>query len=228
MALILSLETSTDVCSVALHRNGALVKETIVHESQAHASRLAPIIDEIFALTSLSIDDLSAVAVAAGPGSYTGLRIGTSTAKGICYALQIPLISVGTLNVIAKRAAQQVAENSLICPMIDARRMEVYCQIFTRELTTISDVEAKIIDSDSFSELLKTHRVFFTGNGAAKCKTFIKSHNAFFLDGIFPTASELGFIANGKFLQEKFEDLAAFEPFYLKQFEAKKSQSLLF
>jgi tRNA threonylcarbamoyladenosine biosynthesis protein TsaB len=227
MALILSLETSTDVCSVALHQNGALVKETIVHESQAHASRLAPIIEEIFALASLSIDDLSAVAVTAGPGSYTGLRIGTSTAKGICYALQIPLISVGTLNVIAKRTIPYRNENSLLCPMIDARRMEVYCQIFNGDLSPLTEVEAKVIDTESFDELLKTHQVFFSGNGAPKCKTVIKSHHAVFLDNIYPTASELGFIANAKFDEQQFEDLATFEPFYLKQFEAKKSKSLL-
>lgn len=227
MALILSLETSTDVCSVAIHRNGVLIKETIVHESQAHASKLAPIIDEIFALTSLSFNNLSAVAVASGPGSYTGLRIGASTAKGLCYALQVPLIAVETLTVIAQAAVSKVDEKSLICPMIDARRMEVYCQIFEKSLKPISGVEAKIIDTGSFDELLKAHHVFFVGNGAMKCKSVITSKNAVFLDQVTPTASALGVIAHQKFEGQQFENLSEFEPFYLKQFEAKKSKSLL-
>jgi tRNA threonylcarbamoyladenosine biosynthesis protein TsaB len=226
MAIILSLETSTDVCSVALHNSGVLITQAIVKESQAHASKLAPLISNIFNETALKISDLSAVAISSGPGSYTGLRIGTSTAKGICFALEIPLIAIPTLHILAKQAKQCVTADALICPMIDARRMEVYCQIFDYKLESQSPVEAKIIESGSFTELLSTKKMFFVGNGAAKCKEAINSHNAFFLDDIVPLAAELGNLAQERFLEQKFESLSAFEPFYLKQFEAKKARSV--
>jgi tRNA threonylcarbamoyladenosine biosynthesis protein TsaB len=226
MAIILSLETSTDVCSVALHNNGVLIRHAIVKESQAHASKLAPLISDIFNETPFKISDLSAVAISSGPGSYTGLRIGTSTAKGICFALDIPFIAIPTLKILAKEAKQHVTADALICPMLDARRMEVYCQIFDYDLESQSHVEAKIIESGSFAELLTTQKMFFLGNGAAKCKGTITSHNAFFLDDIVPLAAELGYLAQERFVEQKFEDLSAFEPFYLKQFEAKKAKSV--
>lgn len=227
MALILSLETSTDICSVALHRDGTLINEIIVDQPQAHASRLAPLIRDLVTQSSSRVSDLSAVAISSGPGSYTGLRIGTSTAKGICFTLEIPLIAVGTLEVMAARAVNQVHEKeAFLCPMIDARRMEVYCQLFNTKLEPVSGMEAKIIDESSFQELLNTHKMFFFGNGAAKCRSMLNSDNARYLDGIQPHASQLGALAGVKFVNRDFQDVSAFEPQYLKQFEVKKAKSI--
>ena len=227
MAIILSLETSTDVCSVALHQNGLLINQKIVREPQAHASKLALLIDEIVKASNLTFSALEAVAVSSGPGSYTGLRIGTSTAKGLCFAKNIPLIAVPTLEVLAHAAIDRISSGDLICAMLDARRMEVYAQVFSKPLNPISPVDAKIIESDSFRELLVNHRMFFVGNGAGKCKQVITHQNALFLDEIEPLATELGSLAEKKFQAGKFGDLSSFEPVYLKQFEAKKAKSLL-
>jgi tRNA threonylcarbamoyladenosine biosynthesis protein TsaB len=227
MSRVLSLETSTDICSVAIHNNGALIKEIVIREPQAHASKLSPLIANILKEASLSIADVNAVAVTSGPGSYTGLRIGTSTAKGICYALDIPLISIPTLDVIAAQVKDSRAGEYLICPMIDARRMEVYCQIFDKSLNTIDPIEAKVIDEKSFEELLGTQTMLFCGNGADKCRDTIKHPNAVFVDNIFPRAAVLGSLAFEKMKVNQFEDLEHFKPFYLKEFIAKKAQSLL-
>ena len=227
MALILSLETSTDVCSVALHQNEKIVREIVVAETQAHAEKLAPAIHELFESTSLSFKELNAVAVSAGPGSYTGLRIGAATAKGICFAAELPLISIPTLQLLASQAVASGKTNGLLCPMIDARRMEVYCQVFDHTLAPVQSAEAKVIDESGFGELLKTQKMFFFGNGADKCRNMIQNPNAVFLDNVVPLASAMGKIAHTKFLKREFEDLEAFKPFYLKDFVAKKSQPLL-
>jgi len=227
MAIILSLETSTDVCSVALHHNGLLIEQKIIREPQAHAAKLAPLIEDLVKISKFTFSDLNAVAVSSGPGSYTGLRIGTSTAKGICFAKNIPLIAVPTLEVLACAAVDRISNDDLICAMLDARRMEVYEQVYSKSLIPVSQVEAKVIESDSFSELLIGRKVFFVGNGAEKCKPVINHPNAFFVDDIIPLASVLGSLAEKRFAIGKFEDLSAFEPFYLKQFEAKKAKSLL-
>jgi tRNA threonylcarbamoyladenosine biosynthesis protein TsaB len=226
MARILSLETSTDVCSVALFDNGVLVKEIVLQQAQAHASRLAPIIQDIFKEASFRITDLNSIAITSGPGSYTGLRIGTSTAKGICYALDIPLIAIPTLSLLAYQASQRIKETAILCPMIDARRMEVYCQCFDSDLKEITPVEAKVIDGTGFQELLSVQKMFLFGNGAEKCKDTLKNPNAKFLDNIFPQASALCELASRKFETGKFEDLENFKPFYLKDFVAKKAQPL--
>lgn len=225
MALILSLETSATECSVALHKNGNLLKTFEINEGQAHASRLAVLIHEIFLTTGTTFKDLNAVAVSAGPGSYTGLRIGVSTAKGICYALNIPLISIPTLGLLTFHFLQNSpVKDGLLCPMIDAKRMEVYCQIMDRDMNVVSSVESKNIDKESFAELLKDSRMFFYGDGAAKCKSIIESKNAYFVDGISPKAMQLGFMAYAKFEKKAFEDLVTFTPFYLKDFIAKKAK----
>jgi tRNA threonylcarbamoyladenosine biosynthesis protein TsaB len=227
MALILSLETSATACSVALHEDGKTVKTLEVHEGQAHAAKLAVLIDEIFKETQTEIAGLKAVAVSAGPGSYTGLRIGTSTAKGICFALSIPLIAINTLESLAFQVLQQHTLNKgLLCPMIDARRMEVYCQVMDLQLSVVRPVQAEIVDETSFNELLKDNEVFFFGDGAEKCKTVINDKNAFFIEGIAPAASAVGGLAFSKFEQKQFEDLMTFTPFYLKEFVAKKAQSI--
>jgi tRNA threonylcarbamoyladenosine biosynthesis protein TsaB len=227
MALILSLETSTDVCSVALHKNAVLVKELSVNEPQAHAAQLSPLIQQIFVSASVLPHQVEAVAITAGPGSYTGLRIGASTAKGMCYALGIPLISVTTLDLLAFQASVSNVEHALLCPMIDARRTEVYCQVFGPDLSVMNKVEARVIDENSFAELLEKNKMLFFGNGAGKCKGVIRSRHAYFLDRIFPSASFLGRLAHEKFRRNEFEDLMTFKPFYLKDFVAKKAQPLL-
>jgi tRNA threonylcarbamoyladenosine biosynthesis protein TsaB len=222
MSLILSLETSTHVCSVALHDAGKLVATREVHIPQSHAARLAPMIEEVRREAGIELKQLAAVAVASGPGSYTGLRIGVSTAKALCYTLQIPLIAVGTLDVMALQVAPLQSADVLLCPMIDARRMEVYCQVTTPAWEIVQPVEAKIIDEGSFADLLERQRVVFFGDGAAKCSAVISHPNAIFVDNIAPLASALGVLAHAKFLEHRVEDLVHFEPFYLKDFLIKK------
>jgi tRNA threonylcarbamoyladenosine biosynthesis protein TsaB len=227
MALILSLETSGTACAVALHAGGTLVKSLEVNEPQAHAAKLAVLVKEVLQQAGFAVHQLQAVAVSAGPGSYTGLRIGTSTAKGICYALNIPLIAIDTLEVLAFAFRRQSgAEKGLLCPMIDARRMEVYCQVMDTTLAVVQPVEAKIIDNTSFAELLKQQQMFFFGDGAGKCRGVISHENAVFADNIGPEAPALGEMAFAKFVKKEFEDLETFTPFYLKDFIAKKAQSV--
>lgn len=224
MALILCLETSSVTCSVALFDNDTLVRKLEIAEAQAHASKLSVLIKQIFADKTLSIQQLQAVAISAGPGSYTGLRIGTSTAKGICYALNIPLISVPTLEFLARHTLHQTLASGLYCPMIDAKRMEVYCQIFNENGGAITEVEAKIIDESSFIELLDNGIVFFSGDGSGKCKSLIRHRNARFVEGIFPSADLMGKPAFEKWKLKQFEDVVAFTPMYHKDFVAKKAQ----
>ncbi len=225
MSLILSLETSTAVCSAALHREGKLVAFEITHVANSAASQLAVMIDNLLKQSG----NPDAVAVSSGPGSYTGLRIGVATAKGICYALDIPLISVNSLELMAVqlRHSSFNIHHSLFCPMIDARRMEVYTMLLDQKMDVISPIEAKIIDSSSFADNLQDHEILFFGNGAMKCKGTIIHPNAKFIDGIFPSAEWMGGAAFDLFRLEKFEDVADFEPLYLKDFIAKKPKSLV-
>jgi tRNA threonylcarbamoyladenosine biosynthesis protein TsaB len=221
MSIILSLETSTHVCSVALHADGALLASAVTYREQSHASKLAVLIDQVLQLADVTMAQLSAVAVSSGPGSYTGLRIGTSTAKGLCYALNIPLIGVGALDSLALAAGPFNTSRALLCPMIDARRMEVYCQLLDAEYGVVSPVEAKVIDSESFREPLDAGPILFFGNGAAKCQEMIQHKNAFFLVDVHPGADTVGKLAWEKFRQHETEDLVTFEPFYLKEFMIK-------
>lgn len=223
MPVILSLETSTDVCSVALHADGAVLGQEEIHEPQIHAARLAPAIRNVTARAAVSFGDIQAVAVTSGPGSYTGLRIGTSTAKGLCYALDIPLIAVGSLDLLAFQGNAFNAQNALLCPMIDARRMEVYCLVADPALNVLEPTSARVIGESSFAELLNSSKVLFFGNGAGKCKAVVRHHNAVFLDNVVPLASFLGLIAEKKFAAGDFEDLVGFAPFYLKEFVAKQA-----
>ena len=227
MPAILSLETSTDVCSVALHDGDKLLGEAVVHEPQAHAARLASLIRQVIREAGANFPDIRAVAISSGPGSYTGLRIGTSTAKGLCYALDVPLIAVGTLELLAYQGSAFNTEGSMLCPMIDARRMEVYCLVTDASLNIIQPVAARVIDASSFSELLETNRLLLFGNGAAKCREIIQHRNAIFQDGIFPSATALGEMARKKFESAAFEDLVQFKPFYLKEFAAKKAKATM-
>lgn len=227
MPVILSLETSTDVCSVALHDNKKLLAHAVVREAQVHASRVAPMVKEVIVEAGIGKRSLNAVAVTSGPGSYTGLRIGTSTAKGLCFALNIPLIAVGTLELLAYQVAARNPREMFLCPMIDARRMEVYSLVVNRELQVVEPVVAKVVDGDSYAELLRQAPVLFFGNGASKCRDVITHPNAFFLDDIYPLASSLGEMASEKLVSGQTEDLVTFKPFYLKEFVAKRSQRSL-
>lgn len=195
-----------------------------INEGQfSHAEKLHPFIEEVIRQSNISFSDLNAVAVSKGPGSYTGLRIGVSAAKGLCYTLDIPLISVDTLQVLASSAKAE--ENSLIIPLLDARRMEVYGAVFNNNFEKIRETEAEIIDENSFSEFLKKGKTYFLGDGAEKCKKIITNKNAVFLEGHFPSSKNMVTFSTQKFNNSDFEDVAYFEPFYLKDFIAGKPKS---
>jgi len=227
MALILSLETATSVCSAAIHDNGKLLAASEHHVPQSTASMLAVLIDEIVKQASIQPSQLNAVAVSAGPGSYTGLRIGVATAKGFCYALNIPLIAINTLELMTYQVASQdsLSNDVLLCPMLDARRMEVYTLLAGPDLKVIESTEAKVIDELSYQSWLEKNKILFFGNGSDKCKEMIRHENAIFIPGIIPSAAKLGEMAFQKFNSNQFEDLAAYEPYYLKDFMVKKPKS---
>ena len=222
MSCILNIETSTSVCSVALSCNGEVLFEKSSFEGPSHAALLGVYVEEAVAILKEKGDKLDAVAVSSGPGSYTGLRIGVSVAKGICFGYGIPLISVHTLEVIASAAILQMkgASDCLYCAMLDARRMEVYDAIYDVNLNTVRKTVADIVDADTYASYLEKGKVCFFGNGAAKCKTVITSPNAIFLDDIHPLAVNMIPLAEKAFEAGKFEDTAYFEPFYLKEFQA--------
>jgi tRNA threonylcarbamoyladenosine biosynthesis protein TsaB len=222
MALILSLETSAKVCSAAIHNKGELLSSAEVHIGQSHAAKLGVLIKEVMQSASIQYSQLSAIATTSGPGSYTGLRIGTSMAKGLSVGLGKPIVSVGTLELLAHQVASKKVYNTLLCPMIDARRMEVYCCIFNSSLDVIQPIEAKVIDELSFQEHLQENQILFFGDGADKCKEKITSSNAKFISGIYPAAANMGTISYSKFVNGQVEDVVNFEPHYLKEFMIKK------
>ena len=227
MALILNLDTSTQICSVALALDEELLGLKESHEDKSHASLLALFIKEVLAENEKAISELDAVAVSKGPGSYTGLRIGVSTAKGIAYAAGIPMVAVDTLTSLAMGAIQgkffeapSGKDTLYLCPMIDARRMEVYTALFHHSGKMLQPISAMIIQEDSFQDILARNRIMFFGNGAAKCRDVIQHPNAHFLDGIGTSASFMISLAESAWQQKNFEDVAYFEPFYLKDFVA--------
>lgn len=231
MLNILHIESSTLTCSVALSRNGETLALRETHDTQyTHAERLAVYAQEVLRSADMAATDLQAVCVSKGPGSYTGLRIGVSAAKGLCYGLGIPLLSVGSLESMAHWAkselAEQLADVSFLCPMIDARRMEVYTQVFDASLNVLKPVSAEIIDENSFDSELEKGKVAFFGDGAAKCKEIINHPNAVFLDDFNPSARGMIALAEAKFSEKQFEDVAYFEPYYLKDFVAGKPKRL--
>ena len=216
---ILNIETSTKACSVALHKNGELiVSREDVTTNFSHSEKLLKFISELFSDAKLSLSDLDAIAVSKGPGSYTGLRIGVSTAKGLCYGLDIPLISISTLKAMSFGMALEIKAD-LYCPMIDARRMEVYSAFFDINNTEVRKIQADIIDENSYKKELEKKVVFF-GDGSEKIKEKIKHENAMFISNIHPSAKNMGLLSYQKFNKSLFEDLAYFEPFYLKDFVA--------
>jgi tRNA threonylcarbamoyladenosine biosynthesis protein TsaB len=223
MALILCIETSTQICSVALCENGVALHAFQFSEGNSHATHLTTLIEKLFSeTTGYNMQNIDAVAVSSGPGSYTGLRIGVSTAKGICYALNIPLIAVNSLETMTWPMLQHPIMNDsrLLCPMIDARRMEVYTTLFNHNMLPLQPVSAQIITHESFSEALNHQEIVFFGDGAEKCKDTLTHPNAVFIDGISPLAENLSIPAHEAYLNSKFEDVAYFEPFYLKDFVA--------
>ena len=226
MSLILQIETATTVCSVALAKNGNVLAYKEIDERNIHAEVLNVFIKELIVSVGLSFSDLDAIAVSCGPGSYTGLRIGVSTAKGLCFALDKPLIAVDTLAAMAGGAAAQNADlETLLCPMIDARRMEVYTALFDHAGNMIEPVAALIVDEESFSTQLQDNNILFFGDGADKCHSvFGHNPNAQFLSLFNNSATFLTQIALTKFNNKQFEDVAYFEPYYLKDFIAGKKK----
>lgn len=225
MALILSIETGTDICSVALANDGELMALRESDEGRDHAKKVALFVDELLRGTGVQPSDLDAIAVGKGPGSYTGLRIGVSFAKGMCYALDIPLIAIGSLDALTEVAREDYDAGILdieeeewakakLCPLVDARRMEVYAEVFDNEGKALTDVVAEVVTEDSFKEWRKDKFVIF-GNGAKKCTELLS--DAIFVD-IAPSARGIVRLAEESFKAQKFEDLAYFEPFYLKEF----------
>ncbi len=219
MAKILQIETATAICSVALSVNGEIISFKEEQGQNLHAANLTLFIDEAVKAAGLSYQELDAIAVSKGPGSYTGLRIGVSTAKGLCYALDKRLIAIETLEMMAAGFLTENPDYSgLICPMIDARRMEVYTAVFDPSLNLLLPTEAKIIDETSFNEYLSQQVITFLGDGAAKCAEVLKHQHAKFDATNFNSARYMSRLANEAFRNRKFEDVAYFEPFYLKDF----------
>jgi tRNA threonylcarbamoyladenosine biosynthesis protein TsaB len=231
VATILYIESSTLTCSVAISRNGdMLALQESQDQSYAHSEKLVVYIDEVIKQAKLKPSDLDAVCVSKGPGSYTGLRIGVSAAKGLCYGLGIPLLSVGSLESMAYLAKtnfeNELADVSFLCPMIDARRMEVYMQLFDAGLNQLQAVSAEIIDEQSFSSELEKGKIAFFGDGATKCKETIRHSNAVFLNDFKTSASGMIPLAEAKSVNKQFEDVAYFEPYYLKDFVAGKPKKM--
>ena len=230
MSCILHIETATDACSVAVSQDGDLIFQQVEPAARSAAGRLGGMVDEALSFTDNHAIPFDAVAVSMGPGSYTGLRIGVSMAKGVCYARGLKLIALPTLEVMCVPVLlvnDDLPADALLCPMIDARRMEVYTAMYDRALHRISDVEAVVVDTDSFRQQLDQHPVYFFGNGAAKCREVIQHPNAHFIDGIEPEAKWMSPLAEKAHARGQFEDVAYFEPFYLKEFKAVKAKKLI-
>ena len=229
MATILHIETSTDVCSVAVSEDGQVIFDQEDHSGPNHAERLGTMVDEALSFTDNHAIPFDAVAVSCGPGSYTGLRIGVSMAKGVCYGQNLKLIAVPTLELLCVPILLREIpeEDALLCPMLDARRMEVYAGIYDRGLKSIRPIQADIVDGNTYKAYLDEHPIYFFGNGAKKCQDAINHPNAHFIENINPIAKWMQPLAEKRFLNEQFEDVAYFVPFYLKDFVAKLPKKLL-
>ena len=230
MSCILNIETSTDVCSVAISDNGQVIFNKEDHSGPNHAVKLGVYVDEALSFIDAHGIPLEAVAVSCGPGSYTGLRIGVSMAKGICYGRDVKLISIPTLELMAVPVLlgeHPAEEDALIVPMLDARRMEVYAKVMDRALKEVRPIQADIVDAETYKEYLDRGTVYFFGNGAEKCMEVINHPNARLVRGIEPLAKNMAPLAEKRFVEGKFEDVAYFVPFYLKDFVAKMPKKLL-
>lgn len=221
MACILYLETSTSVCSVALSKDGNKVFEKVSYEGPSHAALLGTFVEEAVNFSKANGYLPNAVAISSGPGSYTGLRIGTSMAKGLCMGYKIPLIAIRTLDLLASKAIQKVNDReSAYCAMLDARRMEVYAAIYKDDLSILRETQADIVTAETYQAFLEKSKVYFFGNGADKCKDIITSSNAVFIDDVHPLAADMIDLAEKRYQENQFEDVAYFEPYYLKEFIA--------
>lgn len=229
MSLILLIETATTVCSVALAEHGSVLAYKEVEQRNIHAEAITVFIDELFKITGKNYHDLDAVAVSCGPGSYTGLRIGVSSAKGLCFALDKPLIAIETLEAMAEGiAAQSTFDNNniLLCPMIDARRMEVFTAVFDINGNRVKPTSAEILDEKSFNDLLRTNKMLFFGDGAWKCKEILSANpNVQIITDFTNSARYLNKMAAKKYAANNFADTAYFEPYYLKDFIAGKKST---
>ena len=230
MSCILHIETSTNVCSVAVSEDGKVIFDKADRTGNNHAEALGSFVDEAMSFADSHAIPLDAVAVSSGPGSYTGLRIGVSMAKGVCYALNLPLLSVPTLELMCVPVLlrnEEIEDEALLCPMIDARRMEVYAAIYDRALKPVRSVQADVVDADTYRQWLEDRPVYFFGNGAAKCMDTINHPNAHLIEGIEPVAKWMMPLAERKMLNDIHEDVAYFVPYYLKDFVAKQPKDLL-
>ncbi len=243
MAIILCIDTATEVCSVAISNNGNVIALAQNNDGNTHASQLHVLVDEAIAMVNFSIKNIDAIAVSKGPGSYTGLRVGVSAAKGFCFALDIPLIGINTLdslvrmpNLDAMNAGISNTNNVIndsqkdklfFIPMLDARRMEVYCAVYDNNYNAIENTQAVIINEKSFIQFLDLGKVYFYGNGAAKCQSIITHSNAIFINDIKCCAASMKFLAEQKYQAKHFEDVAYFEPFYLKDFVGTTPKKLI-
>ena len=230
MSCILHIETSTNVCSVAVSEDGKVIFDKADRTGNNHAEALGSFVDEAMSFADSHAIPLDAVAVSSGPGSYTGLRIGVSMAKGVCYALNLPLLSVPTLELMCVPVLlrnEEIEDEALLCPMIDARRMEVYAALYDRALKPVRGIQADVVDADTYRQWLEDRPVYFFGNGAAKCMDTINHPNAHFIPDIHPLAKWMMPLAERRMMNQQFEDVAYFVPFYLKDFVAKMPKKLL-
>ena len=220
MSCIIHIETSTKVCSVVLSSDNKILFNKEDYGGFSHAELLGVFVFDAFRYAKEHDIKIDATAVSAGPGSYTGLRIGVSEAKGLCYGLDIPLIALSSLDIMAHQVIQSGMKADAYCPMIDARRMEVYSAIYDGNMKKIKEVSADVIDENSYLEIISKRKTCFFGDGSIKCKNRITSPDVIFLDNIYPLASGMVDLAEKKYEQKEFVDLAYFEPFYLKEFMA--------
>ena len=220
MPIILSIETATTVCSCSLSRDGEILLNRESYKGQSHASLLGVFVNEMMEYARLNSLKIDAIAVSSGPGSYTGLRIGVSEAKGLSYGLGIPMIAIPTAKIMASMIRDKADQETLLCPMIDARRMEVYATFFNQQLNVVRKTSADIIEIDTYDNLLDEHKIVFFGNGSAKCKEVSTHPNAIFIDDVHPLASAMIPLAEESYAVKDFVDSAYFEPFYLKEFVA--------
>lgn len=222
MAYILNIDTATDICSVALANNATLLAYRENKDGKSHAKTLLPFIADVLQEAKIASHQLEAVAISMGPGSYTGLRIGTSTAKGLCYALNIPLIAIPTLQIIAAGVAHSYSANHQIVPLLDARRMEVFTCIYDSNLQPVTEVTATVVDENTFSPIAQNHLTVFCGNGVEKCTPILRQYQQATLDSTPISARNMTALSAQQFSQQKFENVAYFEPFYLKEYIAAK------
>lgn len=230
MKRILSIETATTVCSVAIHEDGNCVAIKEINEANAHSEKLTVLIEDLLKEKNLQIADFNAIALSKGPGSYTGLRIGASVAKGLCYACSLPLITVDTLQALAlscKNAVNNNNADNIFMPMIDARRMEVYTSQWNNQLQNLQQTNALVVTYEAKASFEPTKQYYLCGDGSNKCRETLESGNIHFIDGIQATAKTIGDIASELFDQKEFADVAYFEPFYLKEFQATTPKKLL-